>query len=81
MLHSSSENTHLGISSEEAIRDWNVDVKRQRLQDAGLHGDELLLLVRIITDIKEIVNTGRGALLQCRKNINQFEKSLDKNVT
>lgn len=72
--------THLGVASEEAVRDGNVDVERQRLQDVGLHGDELLPLVGVVTDVEEVVHTRRGALLRDRKN-NRVDDSHDKNVT
>lgn len=56
--------THLGIAPEEAIWDGDVDVKGQRLQDAGLGGNELLFLVCIVANIKEVVDTRWAALLQ-----------------
>lgn len=55
---------HLGIASEESIRDGDVDVKRQRLQDAGLHGDELLPFVCIVTNVQEVVDARRAVLLR-----------------
>lgn len=60
----SNPHTHLGIAPEEAIWDGDVDVERQRLQDAGLGGDELLSLVCVVANVKEVVDTRRAALLQ-----------------
>jgi len=62
--------THLGIASEKPVRDGDVDVKRQRLQDAGLHGDELLPFVCIVANVKEVVETRRAALLQTNEQAN-----------
>lgn len=59
--------THPGVASEEPIRDGNVDVKRKRLQNAGLHVDELLPFVRIVTNVKEIFNSRWAALLIRRR--------------
>ena len=67
-LSASRSDTHLGVASEEAVRDGDVDVKPQRLQDVGLHGDQLLPLVRVVADVEEVVDTGRTALLQGHQN-------------
>lgn len=64
----SHSDTHLGIASEEAVRDGDVDVKPQRLQDVGLHGDQLLPLVRVVANVEEVVDAGRTALLQGHQN-------------
>lgn len=66
-LHTFAQ-TNLSIAPEEAIRYGDVNVKGERLQDAGLHGDKLLLLVCIITNIKEVIDTRWAALLQEHQN-------------
>lgn len=43
--------SHLGVATEEAVWNRNIDVKVQCLQDADFHGDELRTLVGIITNI------------------------------
>lgn len=58
--------SYLSIAPEEAVRDGDVDVKDQRLQHAGLCGDKLLPLVRVIADIQEVLHAGRAALLRDR---------------
>lgn len=63
-IHTLQTHTHLGVAPEEAIGDGDVDVEGQRLQDAGLRGDKLLLLVCIIANIKEVFNARWTALLQ-----------------
>lgn len=55
---------HLGVAAEEAIRDGDVDVEGQRLQDADLRGEQLLLLVRVVANVQEVVDARRTALLQ-----------------
>ena len=55
---------HLGVASEEAVRDGDVDVEGQRLQDVRLHGDDLLTLVGVVADVEEVVDARRTALLQ-----------------
>lgn len=72
-LSASRSDTHLGVASEEAVRDGDVDVKPQRLQDAGLHGDQLLPLVRVVANVEEVVDTGRTALLQGHQNTTRDE--------
>lgn len=73
------QHTHLGIAPEEAIGDGDVDVKGQCLQDAGLCGDKLLPLVCIVADIKEVVDTGRTALLQENQSRNVRSATADLN--
>lgn len=55
---------NLGIAAEEAVRDGDVDVEGQRLQDADLRGEQLLLLVGVVANVQEVVDTRRTALLQ-----------------
>lgn len=55
--------SYLGVTPEETVWNWNIDVKVQRLQDADLHGDELGALVGIIANIKEIVYARWSPLL------------------
>lgn len=57
---------YLRVAPEEAVRDGDVDVEGQRLQDAGLHGDELLPGVGVIADIQEVLHAGWAALLRDR---------------
>lgn len=60
--------THLGVAAEEAIRDGDVDVEGQRLQDADLRGEQLLLPVRVVANVQEVVDAGRIALLRARQS-------------
>lgn len=39
------------ISAQEMIGDGNVDVKFESLQDADFHGEHLISLINIITDV------------------------------
>lgn len=55
--------TYLGVAAEEAVRDGDVDVEGQRLQDADLRGEQLLLLVGVVADVQEVVDARRTALL------------------
>lgn len=39
------------ISAQEMIGDGNVDIKFESLQDADFHGEHLISLINIITDV------------------------------
>lgn len=62
--HGAALLTYLGVAPQEAIRDGDVDVEGQRLQDSDLGGQQLLLLVGVVADVEEVVDAGGTALLR-----------------
>lgn len=45
------------ISSQKMIGNGNVDIKFEGLQDADFHGEHLISLINIITDVQEVIHT------------------------
>ena len=55
--------SHLCISPKVSVRDWNVEVKSKAADDSAFHGNELMLLVCVITDVNEVIHAGWMPLL------------------
>ena len=62
--------THLGITPEKAIRNWNIDVKVKCFKYFDFHLYELFVWVRIVANVLEIINWRRAIFLQHCKDWN-----------
>ena len=48
--------THSCQSSDETVRDRNIDVIVECMQDISLHSEQLLVRVSVITQVQEIIH-------------------------
>lgn len=53
----------LCITPEESVRHGNVNIEVQHLEDVPFHNKEFLSLVGVITNVQEVIDAGRTALL------------------
>lgn len=56
--------TYPGISPHEAVRDGSAQVKADGAEELSLHGQELVALVGVVTDVQEVVDGRRHSLLK-----------------
>ena len=59
-----TERAHSSQSPEEAVGDWDIHIVPQDLQHFSLHGQYLLPVVGVITQVQEVIHKGWTQLLQ-----------------
>ena len=68
--------SYLSVSSEESVGERDAEIEADGFQDISLHGEQLRLLVGIVTDIQEVIQTRRHALLKSRNILSLIQLSI-----
>ena len=60
--------SYLSVSSEEPVGERDAEIEADGFEDVSLHCEQLRLLIGVVTDVQEVVQTWRHALLKSRKH-------------